>query len=872
MNSRKTFSRVLALLITLCMALTALPAAVFAEEGEGAAFVPKRIFIEGTGERPDEELLQKVSLVSREFTAKGICESLPIVYGDAARETVGDLVVQVDPEEPVISAGKDDSQDYHIDTAEGKVFVRGKTEIGIMYGLRNVMKTLLLGEEIVKKDQDMDVGQRIFHLDCGRKYFSREFIIALIRELSWLEMNQLEVDFSNGSGFRFELDDMTLDVNGTEEDISVLPGGDTDPDSWLTQEDMDAIIETAGQYGIEIIPSLDTPGHTGWIFSKEEFSKYSKNGEVNLQDENSKAFAKALVKKYGEYFLGKGCTTFHIGGDEYLHGYVSWLPHPESTEGQYLDMANYLDGLAGELKEMGYQKIRTFNDPLYYNNNTEYTWKNVDEAEYWCYTGMNGFRYASPSYLGSKGLHMINGHGDFYDIMTDNNWQKPVGDPGTKKTPAGIYAQFHNNTFAQGAQVEDEYIYGSTYFLWCDNAGGGTVDQVIYSLYPRLRAASAKMVDENASGDWEEFAATFTDSAGGFLEEGKLQEFELPAEPEIGPAPAKDEVRESLKDFVKLMENLDPVQYTAESWTAAQTAVAEAKAVLANENASKEELNAAMISLVTAFGNLEYGVQTLHLEIIIDEAKAILEQGGEFEDITGLQKALEDAEKVLVKESVTQEEVDSAASAVLEEMFRLVEWTDANHLKRLVEAAEKLLDGNYTSSSLEDLEGAIEAARQVIANTDAGEQDIRTAYENLANAIMGLEMKGNKAALKAMLEKANAILTNAGIYVPSTIEGLAEVTEDAQAVYDSEDASQKEVNEAVTVLTKAVTKARLTGDVDGNGAVTTSDSVMLLKYTAEKEALNQDDVKSADVNEDGVADTRDAALILQYTAEKIAAL
>lgn len=872
MNRRKKVSRVLALLIALCMALTALPGTVLAEEGEGAAFVPRRIFIEGSGERPDEALLQKVSLVSQEFVAKGICESLPIVYGDAARETVGDLVVQIDPEAPVISAGKDDSQSYHIDPAEEKVIVRAKTEISTMYGLRDVLKTLLLGEEIVEKDQDMDVGQRIFHLDCGRKYFSREFIIALIRELSWLEMNQLELDFSNGSGFRFELDDMTLNVNGTEEDLSVILGGETDPDSWLTQEDMDVIIETAGQYGIEIIPDLDTPGHTGWILGKEEFSKYGKNDEIDVDDETSTAFGAALVKKYAEYFLDRGCTTFHLGGDEYLHGYVSWLAHPASTEGKYLAMANYLDGLAGDLKEMGYKKIRTFNDPLYYNNNTEYTWKNVDEAEYWCYTGMNGFRYASPSYLGEKGLHMINGHGDFYDIMTDDNWQKPVGDPGTKKTPAGIYSQFHNNTFAQGAQVDDSHIYGSTYFLWCDNAGGGTMDQVAYSLYPRLRAASAKMIDENASGTWEDFAATFTDSAGGFLEEGGLQDFELPAEPEIQPAPSKNEVRESLKEFVKLMESMNPAEYTAESWAAAEAAVEAAKAVLENEDATKTELNDAMIELVEAFGGLEYGVQTLHLEIIVREAKAILEDGKEYEDITGLQKALKNAEAVLADKNATQEEVDSAASAVLEELFKLVEWTDANHLKRLVEAAKDLLDGNYTSSSLENLRTAIAAAEQVIANGDAGEEDIREAYGELANAIMELELQGNKAALKAILEKANEILANEGAYVPSTIQGLAEITAAAQEVYDSGDASQKKVNEAVTTLTEAVTKVRLTGDVDGNGAVTTSDSVMLLKYAAEMEELNEDAVESGDVNGDGMADTRDAVLILQYAAEKSAAL
>lgn len=138
MNKRKGISRVLALLITLCMILTVLPAEVFAKQSKEATFVPKRIFIEDSDGRPAEELLQKVSLVSREMVAKGICESLPIVYGDAALENVGDLVVQIDPEPPVILAGQDDSQSYHIDAKEDKVIVRAKTEVSIMYGLRDV--------------------------------------------------------------------------------------------------------------------------------------------------------------------------------------------------------------------------------------------------------------------------------------------------------------------------------------------------------------------------------------------------------------------------------------------------------------------------------------------------------------------------------------------------------------------------------------------------------------------------------------------------------------------------------------------------------------------------------------------------------------
>lgn len=50
---------------------------------------------------------------------------------------------------------------------------------------------------------------RIVHLDCGREYFTKQWIIALINEMSAAGYNQLQLAFGNG-GFRFCLDDMAV--------------------------------------------------------------------------------------------------------------------------------------------------------------------------------------------------------------------------------------------------------------------------------------------------------------------------------------------------------------------------------------------------------------------------------------------------------------------------------------------------------------------------------------------------------------------------------------------------------------------------------------------------------------------------------------
>lgn len=59
---------------------------------------------------------------------------------------------------------------------------------------------------------------RIVHLDMGRKYYSPEWIKALIQEISALGYTELELDFSNNEGFRFSLpaEQMQIEVGGYE--------------------------------------------------------------------------------------------------------------------------------------------------------------------------------------------------------------------------------------------------------------------------------------------------------------------------------------------------------------------------------------------------------------------------------------------------------------------------------------------------------------------------------------------------------------------------------------------------------------------------------------------------------------------------------
>lgn len=325
----------------------------------------------------------------------------------------------------------------------------------------------------------------------------------------------------------------------------------------------------------------------------------------------------------------------------------------------------------------------------------------------------------------------------------------------------------------------------------------------------------------------------------------------------------------ALASLVAAIEGLDREDYTKESWTKVQSALKAAQGVLENEDAPREEIDAAVLDLVAAFGGLTHGVQTLHLETAIRAAESILALSGNYEDTEALASAVEAGRTVLEEENAKQEEVDDRAYAILNELFRLSKTADVRSLESLIEAGKSLLGANYTSASLDALRAAIEGAENVLENPDREEHGISQAYENLIEAILCLERKGSKAALQAIMLKAEYVLADGDAYVASTMEGLSQILTEAREVYAKEDATQSEIDRSVRALTLAVSKARLLGDVDGDGSVTTGDSAALLAAGAERTTLSKEEEASADVNGDGRADTSDAVLILQYAAEKI---
>lgn len=326
-------------------------------------------------------------------------------------------------------------------------------------------------------------------------------------------------------------------------------------------------------------------------------------------------------------------------------------------------------------------------------------------------------------------------------------------------------------------------------------------------------------------------------------------------------------------------EQQDYAVYTEETWEAVQTALEAAREVLNRSECTQEEADSAFLELMTTINLLESDVQKAGLGTAIEGAEAILtgidaETAGESytqESVEALRTALNEAKAVYNNTEAAQTEINRASTNLMTAVNNLLVARADSRLDILIRKAEELLlkEDQYTDDSVQALRDALEAAKKVAGREDASEEEISSAYNTLAEAMASLVRVANKAELQNALEKAGEILKNAGKYVESSLEGLQEAKDAAQAVYEEDSASQGDMETALNALINEILEVRILGDVNADEQVDSADAREVLRYSAEMSELSQEQLDAADVNRDEAADSSDAEMILQYTAEVI---
>ena len=308
---------------------------------------------------------------------------------------------------------------------------------------------------------------RIFHLDCGRKYFTVSEIEGIIDQLAENHYTHIQLAFGN-NGFRFLLNDMSVKANNktySSDDVknavtngnTTYSNGKNTASTMLSETDMDTIIAYAKGKDISIIPMLNTPGHMDALVSamrELNVGTQRSDSEMSLTSDAQVEFIKALQQKYITYFASKGSKYYNLAADEYSFSGLN--------DTEYTVFAKYVNDVAKMVKDAQMTPL-AYNDGFLYSGKT--TSVPFDKDIVICYWAQDT-NYASVTELHNAGFKILNNNDAWYYVLGDylNFWAHPQwryadAKEGIQKVPV---------TQAKNVADKEIPVVGSVLCCWCD--------------------------------------------------------------------------------------------------------------------------------------------------------------------------------------------------------------------------------------------------------------------------------------------------------------------------------------------------------------------------------------------------------------------
>ena len=696
----------------------------------------KFVIVANEANLKNNRLAEIVKLVNSEFMAKKIISSdaQAMLYNQDGAPT--DITIDIKPVSEITD--KTTSKEaYKITIDDTGIHLTGASETAVLYGLRTIeqitsVNGALAYGEIVDYP---NVAERRIHVDMARKYISKDWFIRQIREMSYFKMNAIQMHFSENLGFRIEC----------ETDPSIVS------EEHLTKADVREILAEAKKYGVKVIPSFDSPGHVDQILRAHpeygQVDKYGNHYKSGLDVTNPEAI-KYIYSLYDEYMeLFKGCTDFHIGGDEYMEfdrapfttQYKSVLDNyarenidPNATWKDVI--AKYINDLAEHVHEKGFTP-RIWNDGIYYGENSWGQNKQMIEMhkyigiDFWSQMSWNGSIARLQTFLdkGHDTIYNVNASFFYYvlrpSMPNDGRKQHSFDNLNSDKL---IFDEWTPGKFQANTIADDNpAIKGASLAIWCDKADVCDEDTITEDIANEMRALATKAwnTSSNSIISHDQFKANYAklghvaafDKGSTLPDSGSI----LPAD-SLGKVTIKyvDKDGKDIKSPVTRYGNIgDEYNFTAEkiygyrlvsdkdSATGTYSKKGDTFTFTYEIYTDKTDLKAA---LDNALDENEYIGATLgEYKAALDEAQKL------YDDKNALQKDVDDVLVVL----------NSAKKKAIKRAYYPL-W---------VEVENPMADNGYASGYAEYLE-AVKNGKKVLYGEEVTDEAVKEAYEALVTA------------------------------------------------------------------------------------------------------------------------------------------
>ena len=709
----------------------------------------------------NEVLLRDLKRASSQLLDRGVLSEAPqIVFGTLENAADNDIIVKMGTNPDL--TGKNDA--YAVDI-KNNITISAEDETGIYYGLTSVIQMLIEGDNVLTKGNIVDysdVEDRSFHLDCARKFFTKDWIISLIKDLSWQKYNSIQLHFSENEGFRLQSD--TLEA---------IDGFQYVNNQYLTKQDMLEIIQVANEYHIEVIPSLDSPGHLGAVlrYLPSDYScasLFPSDGRraqcFNIfTNDEARGFLIDLMTEFIDFFSEAGCKRFNIGGDEFLEKFSNF-----SNE-QYVQIMEYFNEVSAIAKSKG-MTPRTWNDGVMYGNYTGYKLDPDIEICYW----------AAPQNCASIEKFVQNGNkvinfSDIYMYYVLSSWWLqnacPEGDriyrewnPGKFSTLQGGIPQTYKKPYAN-------FVKGGSYAVWCDVPGYMTQDSVANNIFYRTRATAYKMW--NTSDSMPEYAdvkkafdkigrvpgyKSVLPEPGQVLYEGQSVALTIEYKNEFGQTIEPTETLYGLKDNEYTIEPKELYGYKFEKASESLTGV------------YKE--NKTITLTYKTFTDKEALINEVNNALVIKDYIP--------ETVKEYKETLDVAKDVKEDPSAGQKKVDETLAALRTAKEKAVK---AKFYKLYVEAYYPVSDAAY-ASGYQAYMNAVNNGKNTLKDENLDVETAEAAYNNIMNA--------KKALIKKAADKPT-ISASMGYYQYYTYNNMIDGNRNSKCWFDGNQTAGDEV-------------------------------------------------------------------------------
>ncbi|MFQ8594216.1 MAG: discoidin domain-containing protein, partial [Thomasclavelia spiroformis] len=216
----------------------------------------------------------------------------------------------------------------------------------------------------------------------------------------------------------------------------------------------------------------------------------------------------------------------------------------------------------------------------------------------------------------------------------------------------------------------------------------------------------------------------------------------------------------ALNEAIAKAEALNENAYTSQSWKILMDALATAKEILANEEATQADVDATKDALLIAIDALLPNTHKEALEIALELANKITEHDLENVVPAVVEEfiaARAEADEVYNDAKASQEQINKAFDRLAKAMHMLdFIKGDKTALKAFIDKVEGLKDSKdqYTQASWDALEEVLAKAVGVYDNPNAMQEEVNNAYKELVTAFLNLRLIPDKSLLEELINKA----------------------------------------------------------------------------------------------------------------------